>query len=298
MQKPTVLLLYCVEDTSNPKSDPATSFLNADLPKIAECPNVFLHYHSSTRRFPSIQVCIKDKCFHGSEIDHNLTSQGFEHFLKQALTRFPEKKYEMTLVIQSHCWINKVFTYTSKRKTVTYLTSAKLVETIRNNIKHKLKSIIFDCCYMSTIENAKLIAHVSDYMLACQSASPYFGFVSCSRNLGKYIHLHPSQGLPRIVDDCVRYNSKTTNRLTYPTDGAVIYLPRLDVLDEMQISKLKKRYDIDNLKLYDLFQCLDTKPKNINDLVIYYKTSATNRRKFTKGIAVAYKSSVSRKAVL
>jgi hypothetical protein len=283
------LLLYCVEDTNSLKRANIASFFNSDFIKLSKCTNVFIHYHNSTNVHKSVEIVIKNMSTHIKDINHSLDEQGFDVFMKRAMRQFPEKEFNVMLVFQSHCWIDMMTTYvTNPKKNVNYLSSCKMVEIVQKYRKDKIIAVIFDCCYMSTLENAKYISLITDYMVACESSSPYFGFIACARDIDKYIHMKPMKGLRHIIDDCIKYNNSTKSLLPYPTDGVLWYLPALKVLKNSHISKLQSKYKIDNLRLYDLYRCLDMSI-DISKLIIYNKRTKTTSNIFMKGIAISSK---------
>jgi uncharacterized protein YdcH (DUF465 family) len=295
--KKNVIVLYCVEDTvkvidSTEKGTPC-SFRNADMMKLLQCENAFIHYHSSTNVYNSLQICIKNKVLSAKKINHDLSKNGFERFIQRAVQAFPKHQYEYTLVFQSHCWINSMITYksTNKKKHITFLTTPEMVSIVAD-VMERVKSVIFDCCYMSTLENAQLVSKVTDYMLACESASPNFGFISCAKNLPKYIEMPPEKGFKRIADDCIRYNSNPKNKLIYPTDAAILYLPALRTLNEQfEISKLERQNNIYSMKIFDLYNSLDHKV-DIDKLVKYHVYTPTANKKDMKGIAISTKDTL------
>ena len=151
-----------------------------------------------------------------------------------------------------------------------------------------LELIILDSCYSSYTNLLSTIIDKTNYVLACQTSSPNFGFLSeqfldvlnsTNTDVNKY---------KKIIDYYIKRNSSTDiikKPLNYRTDGTLIDMDKyIDVFEYIQDIELvkNKKCKMENLpdyRYYDL-QCL-AKDKELDKLikkcVIYQKMNALSK---------------------
>lgn len=302
--KETAIFVYCVEDTREPLKT-ETLFNRRDFHQLMNSKNIILHYHCSTRIFDSREVIIRDGVVVVDRIiKADYSKRSFKFLCNRTLKYFPSQDYDHTLIMQSHCYINVLRTFTNKtdkdgRKTKikhVFLTSDSLAHIVVAKFRKKLKAIIFDCCYMSTIENVKSMVVATDYMVACESSAPYFGFVSCARQLDKYIQMDPKRGLKQIVRDCVLWNNKDINisglhhKWARSTDGSVLYLPAFHTFicnAENDKRVFDKKFQIDKCKIRDYCQIFKPTKKAMKDFILFSMiTKRYKYNRFMKGVGI------------
>lgn len=180
-----------------------------------------------------------------------------------------------------------------------------------------LELLILDSCYSSTISMLSHVMDKTNYVIACQSASPYRGFISCdflkilnSRRYGK------ETKYKEIIKSFIRRNNlkyKALKKVNYRTDGVLLDMSRykemIDMLDSGELISEFKRIssarleDVKNYNYYDLVTLLRDRCKNgckesggvirkIKECVKYHKKNRLCKRflsrndKFLNGVSI------------
>jgi len=160
-----------------------------------------------------------------------------------------------------------------------------------------LELLILDSCYSSTVSMLSHLMDKTDYVIACQSASPYRGFIGCdflrilnSRRYGK------ETKYKKIVKSFIERNNlknKALGKCNYRTDGVLVDMSRYrDVVESSKlISEFKRTSsarleDVKNYNYYDLVELVRCKGdrgyrgviKKIKKCVRYHKKNRLCKR--------------------
>lgn len=147
-----------------------------------------------------------------------------------------------------------------------------------------LELLILDSCYSSTVSMLNSVIGGAQYVIACQSASPYRGFIgwdfldilkSRKSDVSKY---------KEIIRSFIRRNnssSKRMRRLNWRTDGVLIdmgkYKDLSEVLGEGYMFTKNKAARVEDVKRYNYYDLvtLSSGEKRLEDLVkgavLYHK---------------------------
>lgn len=203
--------------------------------------------------------------------------------LKYFLDEMDKVKYnQISLYLSAHCWKNTLYTKGSGKGEFT--TKALSKWGLKNGVYWDL--IIFDCCYMSTVENIENLSQVSNYMIALETSQGYVGF-----QMPNLMSLFVEGDIPRlakrIANTFVKQESPI-KRLGWAADVAIVDLEAgmnlvkwvkkhhhmLIMNDKTRVEickdkKCKKEYD-----LFDLWSSVKDKTKEFKtifeDTLIYY----------------------------
>lgn len=95
----------------------------------------------------------------------------FIRALTEACVRNYIRGQRNAVVFSMHCYIQSLWAFNGSRPLVPWVDAM---------VAHGIwwEFIVFDCCFMSTLNAALVVRPVTRYLLGCQSASPDYGFSS------------------------------------------------------------------------------------------------------------------------
>ena len=154
-----------------------------------------------------------------------------------------------------------------------------------------MHAVIFDSCYTSHVNLLLTLIDRTDYVIACESASPYLGFLGSSL---AYILTSKASDITqykRIIDEFIIRNSpieKKFKTLQFRTDAVLIdmrlFKYAVSILDTSTLKRHTtcKLEDLPTYVFYDLM--CSTKDhelkKRIKKCIIYYRMNELNRRHY------------------
>ena len=170
-------------------------------------------------------------------------------------------------------------------------------------MKHKgihWEFVLFDCCYMSTLQNAMQFYGISRYLIGCQTASPYLGYNSESMAcLVNRYRSNTESMLKHLVDAYIRRNNNAPHsKLLYFTDGVILNLAHLPELISSipsvrmtRMNQARTEPDPEYPDLFDFSMLISLNPEltrlqkkaiqaRIRKLVVYYKQSQLLKKKY------------------
>jgi hypothetical protein len=130
-----------------------------------------------------------------------------------------------------------------------------------------LELLILDSCYSSTISMLSHVMNRSQYVIACQSASPYRGFIGCDfLKILKSDRYGRETKYKKIVKSFIERNNlknKALAKCNYRTDGVLVQMKRYremvassGLISELRRTSSARLEDVKNYNYYDLVELL------------------------------------------
>jgi hypothetical protein len=150
--------------------------------------------------------------------------------------------------------------------------------------------LIFDSCYTSHFNMMQTLIGRTKYVIACEAASPFLGFLS--KHLIQVLNSGANDVTQyrRIIDDFIIRNSpidKNFKTLQYRTDAALIDMKIFKAaVKDFDIGKLKKSdkcrlEDLPTYIFYDVICAGDPVfRKKIKECILYYRMNDLNRKHY------------------
>lgn len=235
--------------------------------------------------------------------------ENFEVWVKNVVREHPAQHLALVFSMHSSGWD------VGCHEKIPYL-GTYAIRSALQNLKVVPKIIIFDGCYMSTLENAAEMHAVGiPYMLACQTTSPNLGYTG-SKEFATLFNGDDIMSIAnQIAKHYIKHNNKASPELAYPTDVSVIDLSEIPVIldiikaSEYKPIKLNKKYmtipDDPTFPFYDLISIADICFGNyrliraIRGAIIYHDRTISMRKvnasdmadpKYMNGISICMDS--------
>lgn len=207
--------------------------------------------------------------------------------------KYFKPNYKNGIFFSSHCYKKYIRPF-SKNESF-----AEWVKMLKDN-HMQFEFILFDCCYMMSLDCMIQFYKVTKYMIGCETASPYLSFNSAPVPdiFNKWKH-NTALLLSHLVDAYISRNNETPfRRIKYFTDGVVLdlkYLPHLMyaiqqvtfVRNSKALVEPTPQYTdlFDLWSLVDINKQLNTKQKQyiktiLNKIIIKYKQSVLLENKY------------------